>query len=259
MFARSEEREALLISVRPPKSPYPRSDSPANGLWCHPPGVQWLMHPGCQLLHLCKAGELREEVNGLNFPQIETSKCERRPAWGRVRAQLKVLHTCNIVNVLFLMSCLPVKAIHKCSPVERQCSCWFDEDTGKKARMWLYTCTAPSTWALLPIKAGVEGSGREGDKRMMRILWVEDKVFLRYACRHAVMSSAGSPHSRVSRPRKLQLVNHKLFFFSFLCSNLLYVSEGRYLGANNPTVDSVINSAFVNSPILLNVWKMIRI
>lgn len=79
---RSEAWKALFISVRPPKSPYPRTDSPANALWCHPPGVQWLMHPGCQLLHSCEVGELREEVNGLNFPQIETSKCEQSLAWG---------------------------------------------------------------------------------------------------------------------------------------------------------------------------------
>lgn len=101
---RPEAREALFISVRPPKSPHPCSDSPANVLWCHPPGVQWLMHPGCQRLHSCEVREPREEVNGLNFPQIETSKCEQSPAWGRFRAQPNVLHTCNIVNVLFLMS-----------------------------------------------------------------------------------------------------------------------------------------------------------
>lgn len=44
---------------------------------------------------------------GVNFPQIETSKCERSPAWGRFRAQANTLHTCSAVNVLFLMSRLP--------------------------------------------------------------------------------------------------------------------------------------------------------
>lgn len=53
---RIEPRGALFISVSPPKSPYPRSDSPANALWCHSPGVQWLMHLGCQLLHSCEVG-----------------------------------------------------------------------------------------------------------------------------------------------------------------------------------------------------------
>lgn len=39
---------------------------------------------------------------GVNFPQIETSKCERSPVWGQFRAQANSPHTCN--TLLFLMS-----------------------------------------------------------------------------------------------------------------------------------------------------------
>lgn len=44
---------------------------------------------------------------GVNFPQIETSKCERSTAWGRFRAQANMPHTCSTVNLLALMSRLP--------------------------------------------------------------------------------------------------------------------------------------------------------
>lgn len=42
---------------------------------------------------------------GVNFPQIETSKCEWSPVWGQFRAQANSLHTCS--TVLLLMSRLP--------------------------------------------------------------------------------------------------------------------------------------------------------
>lgn len=39
----------------------------------------------------------------MNFPEIETSKCEQSTAWGQFRDRAKMSHTYCIVNVLFLM------------------------------------------------------------------------------------------------------------------------------------------------------------
>lgn len=76
---------------------------------------------------------------GLNFPQIETSKCEQGPAWGRFRAPANTLHTCNTVNVLFLMSWLPVfgqfwcfKGIHKQGLVVMVLLVWWRCNGGER-------------------------------------------------------------------------------------------------------------------------------
>lgn len=95
---------------------------------------------------------------GLHFPQIETSKCEESPAWGRLRARANALHTCNTVNV-------PARSVRSVLIFQRRS--WaedlgngFDWDTmGGKTRLWLCTFIPSSLWALLHIKA--EGRRRE--------------------------------------------------------------------------------------------------
>lgn len=175
-------------------------------------------------------GNRERKVNGLNFPKIETSKCEQSPAWGRVRALSNVLNSCNIVNVLFLMSCLPVKASSFLS-VHKQNSNAFaglirtQRGKGPDLIIYVYSTFTMSSVTYQGRSGWRREGGREGDERRMRILWVEDEVFLRYSCRHAVMSSAGSPHSLVSRPRQLQWLNHKML--SYFCAQI-YLSEGRY-------------------------------
>lgn len=36
---------------------------------------------------------------GVNFPEIETSKCEQSAAWGQFRDRANMLHPCCILNV----------------------------------------------------------------------------------------------------------------------------------------------------------------
>lgn len=76
---------------------------------------------------------------GLNFPQIETSKCEQSPAWGRFRAQANTLHTCSTVNVLSLMSRLPAvgqfwcfKGAHERGIVVMVLLVWWRRNGGKR-------------------------------------------------------------------------------------------------------------------------------
>lgn len=98
---------------------------------------------------------------GLHFPQIETSKCEQSPAWGRLRARANALHTCNTVNVL-ARTVRSVLIFQRRSWAEDSGK-WFDWDTmGGKARLWLCTFISSSLWALLHIKA--EGRRREGGR-----------------------------------------------------------------------------------------------
>lgn len=115
---------------------------------------------------------------GVNFPQIETSKCERSPAWSQFRAQANTLHTCS--TVLFLVSRLPTvgqfwcfKGVHKQGIVVMvfESNGLMETQQGEKARLWLCTSTPSSLWVLLHIKA--EGR-REGVERWKGLLWVEE-------------------------------------------------------------------------------------
>lgn len=178
---RMEPRGVLFISISPlKKTPCPRLDSPANSPWCHPPGVQWLMHSGCQLLASWRQGNgtRRLRWEGLIFPQIETSKCEQGPARGRFRAQANSLHTCRTVNAAF-------NVVAPCSQsllmfqTRSQAEIGGDGpplglmevQRGEKARLWLCTSTWSSFWVLLHIRA--EGR-QEGKERWKGVLWVEE-------------------------------------------------------------------------------------
>lgn len=110
---------------------------------------------------------------GLNFPQIETSKCEESPAWGRFRAQASTPHTCNTVNVPFLMSWLPAfgqfwcfKGVHEQGIVVMVLLVWWRRNGGKGPALIMYVYSifplSSFLWVLLHIK--VEGKRREGGR-----------------------------------------------------------------------------------------------
>lgn len=104
---------------------------------------------------------------GVNFPQIETSKCERSPAWGRFRAQTNTLHTCSTPNTQPLMSRLPAfgqfwcfKDAHEQGIAAMVSLVWWGLNGGEGPAliMYVYSIFPPSS-------VTYQGEGKEGGSR----------------------------------------------------------------------------------------------
>lgn len=207
--------------------------------WCHPPGVQWLMHPGCQLCASRRrgSGDRRSRWGRGEFSTDRDIQMLTEPSVGSVQSSGQ--HAAYLQHCESAVFNVPAPYVRSVLMFQRRSwagnsgdglagGVWWETQWGEKARLWLCTSTPSSLWVLLHIKAG----GRRGGS------WEKEGVIVsgRLSVSQIVMETCwdeinGEPPSSCQHA-KLVLVllrlNHMQFHSVFIVIRIQREIQQRY-------------------------------